>query len=153
MGREMGERLKRVGIYVYLWLIHAKLWQKTAKVCKAIMLQLKKKKRMERCDLTEVPGRLWVGLLLGRGKDWVLADFVQAHVWCTWLKIAMPGWSWAQPLCTRPASHHLELQCCVQCFITWPASSSVGEAMLGTLLRSVGCVACAWSRHPMSKWN
>ena len=45
MGREMGERLKRVGIYVYLWLIHAKLWQKTAKVCKAIMLQLKKKKK------------------------------------------------------------------------------------------------------------
>ena len=31
------------GHYVYLWLIHAELWQKTAKFCKAIMLQLKNK--------------------------------------------------------------------------------------------------------------
>ena len=121
-----------------------------------IMLQLKKKKkRMERCDLTEAPGRLWVGLFLGRGKDWVLADFVQTHVWCTWFKTAMPGWPRAQPLCTWPASHHLELQCCVQCFIARPAQLRCrwSHFMLGTLLWSVGCVACAWSKHPMSKWN
>ena len=31
---------KREGIYVYLWLIHVKVWQKT-KFCKAIILQLK----------------------------------------------------------------------------------------------------------------
>ena len=44
MGREMGGRFKRQGIYVYLWLIHVEVWQKTAKFCKAIILQLKKKK-------------------------------------------------------------------------------------------------------------
>ena len=38
-GEEMGRRLKREGIYVYLWLIHVEVWQKTAKFCKAIMLQ------------------------------------------------------------------------------------------------------------------
>ena len=27
------------GIYVYLWLIHVEVWQKTAKFCKAIILQ------------------------------------------------------------------------------------------------------------------
>ena len=32
------------GIYIYLWLIHVEVWQKTAKFCKAIILQLKKKK-------------------------------------------------------------------------------------------------------------
>ena len=43
MGREMGGRLQREGIYVYLWLIHVEVWQKTTKFCKAIILQLKKK--------------------------------------------------------------------------------------------------------------
>ena len=42
MGRETGERFKREGIYVYLWLIHVEVWQKTAKFCKEIILQLKK---------------------------------------------------------------------------------------------------------------
>ena len=32
---------KREGIYVYLRLIHTEVWQKTTKVCKAIILQLK----------------------------------------------------------------------------------------------------------------
>ena len=31
MGREMGGRFKREGTYVYLWLIHADLWQKSTK--------------------------------------------------------------------------------------------------------------------------
>ena len=44
MGRETGGRFRREGIYVYLWLIHVEVWQKTAKFCKAIILQLKKKK-------------------------------------------------------------------------------------------------------------
>ena len=39
----MGGRFKREGIYVYLWLIHVEVWQKTTKVCKAIILQLKNK--------------------------------------------------------------------------------------------------------------
>ena len=42
MGREMGGRFKRKGIYVYLWLIHVEVWQKTTKFCKAIIPQLKK---------------------------------------------------------------------------------------------------------------
>jgi len=40
MGREMGERLKREGTRVYLWLIHVDIWQKTTKSCKAIILPL-----------------------------------------------------------------------------------------------------------------
>ena len=42
MGRETGGRFKREGMCVYLWLIHVEVWQKTAKFCKAIILQLKK---------------------------------------------------------------------------------------------------------------
>ena len=41
MGRVKGGRLKREGIYEYLWLIHVEVQQKTAKCCKAIILQLK----------------------------------------------------------------------------------------------------------------
>ena len=44
MGREMGGRFTREGLYVYLWLIYGAVWQKTTKFCKAIILQLKKKK-------------------------------------------------------------------------------------------------------------
>ena len=43
MGREMGGRFKREGTYVYLWLIHVDIWQKTTKLCKAIILLLKNK--------------------------------------------------------------------------------------------------------------
>ena len=39
MGREMGGRFKRKGIYVYLWLIHVEVCQKTTKLCKATILQ------------------------------------------------------------------------------------------------------------------
>ena len=38
-----GGRFKRKEIYVYLWLIHVEVWQKTTQFCKAIVLQLKKK--------------------------------------------------------------------------------------------------------------
>ncbi|MCH2996959.1 hypothetical protein K3W81_14740, partial [Listeria monocytogenes] len=31
-------------LYVYLWLIHVEVWQKTTKFCKAIILQEKEKK-------------------------------------------------------------------------------------------------------------
>ena len=37
----MGGRLKRGGIYVYLWLIHVDVWQKLTQYCKVIILQLK----------------------------------------------------------------------------------------------------------------
>ena len=43
MGRVMGGKFKREGTYVYLWLIHGDIWQKTTKFCKAIILQLKNK--------------------------------------------------------------------------------------------------------------
>ena len=34
-----GESFKREGIYVFLWLIHVEVSQKTTKFCKAIILQ------------------------------------------------------------------------------------------------------------------
>ena len=41
LGREVEERLKREETYVYLWLIHADVWQKPTQYCKVIILQLK----------------------------------------------------------------------------------------------------------------
>ena len=41
MTYRMGRRLKREGIYVYLWLIHIVLWQKPTQHCKAINIQWK----------------------------------------------------------------------------------------------------------------
>ena len=38
MGREMGGRSRREGIWAYLWLILIDVWQKTTKFCKAIIL-------------------------------------------------------------------------------------------------------------------
>ena len=46
MGREVGERSKRKGTHVYLWLIHADVWQKLTQYCKAIILQLKIKENI-----------------------------------------------------------------------------------------------------------
>ena len=37
----VGGRFKREGTYVYLWLIHADVWQKPTLHCKAISFQLK----------------------------------------------------------------------------------------------------------------
>ena len=37
----MGGRFKKEWTYVYLWLIHADVWQKATQYCKAIILQLK----------------------------------------------------------------------------------------------------------------
>ena len=45
-----GDGMER--IYVYLWLIHIDIWQKTTKLCKAIILQLKKFFLMNREDIT-----------------------------------------------------------------------------------------------------
>ena len=44
MGKEVGKRFKREGTYVYPGLIHGNVWQKPTQFCKAIILQLKKKK-------------------------------------------------------------------------------------------------------------
>ena len=35
MGWEMGERFKREGTYIYLWLINVDVWQKSTQYCKA----------------------------------------------------------------------------------------------------------------------
>ena len=43
MGWEVGGWFKSDGTYVYLWLIHADVWQKPTKFCKAIILQFKNK--------------------------------------------------------------------------------------------------------------
>jgi len=37
----VGGRFRRDRIYVYLWLIHAVVWQKPTQHCKAIIFQLK----------------------------------------------------------------------------------------------------------------
>ena len=36
-----GETFKKKGIYLYLWLIHVDIWQKSMQYYKAIILQLK----------------------------------------------------------------------------------------------------------------
>ena len=41
----MGESLKGEVTYVFLWLIHVDVWQKRTKFYKAVILQLKKKKK------------------------------------------------------------------------------------------------------------
>ena len=46
MGWEVGSWFKSEGTYAYLWLIHADVWQKATKFCKAIILQFKNKLRM-----------------------------------------------------------------------------------------------------------
>ena len=50
-----GER----GIHVYLWLIHVEVWQKTTEFCKAIILQLKKKKNLPAVQETHVQSLGW----------------------------------------------------------------------------------------------
>ena len=42
LGREMGRRFKREGIYVHLWLIHVEVWQKTIEFCKVNYSSIKK---------------------------------------------------------------------------------------------------------------
>ena len=56
MGKEMGGRFKREGIYVHLWLIDVEVWQKTVKFCKAIILQLKNNHKLTcicRCSVAQ----------------------------------------------------------------------------------------------------
>ena len=45
-------------MYAYLWRIHVAVWQKTTTFCKAIILQLKKKKR---CSTWELRVKLYLG--------------------------------------------------------------------------------------------
>ena len=40
-GSEVGERVRREGTYIYLWVIHVDTCQKPTQYCKAIIFQLK----------------------------------------------------------------------------------------------------------------
>ena len=42
---EMEREFRREGTYVQLWLIHVDVWQKPIQYCKAVILQLKRKKK------------------------------------------------------------------------------------------------------------
>ena len=69
MRREVGGRLKRERIYVYLWLTHVVVQQKRIQHCKAIILQLKINKKklklpFKRMELSfVVHRRLYWGLI------------------------------------------------------------------------------------------
>ena len=46
MGVISQDHQKLEGTYVYLWLIHADVWQKPTQYCKAVILQLKIKENI-----------------------------------------------------------------------------------------------------------
>ena len=48
MAWEVRGRFKREGTYVYLWLIHVDIWQKSTQYCKAITLQLEINKKQQK---------------------------------------------------------------------------------------------------------
>ena len=65
-GEGDGRKVQREGIYVYLWLIHLEVWQKTTKFCKAIILQLKKKLKascslISNCNIKHYKSKLGTG--------------------------------------------------------------------------------------------
>ena len=53
MGREMWGCFKREGMYVYLWLIHAEVWQKAENYVKQLSFNKKKKKDTEQLEFCE----------------------------------------------------------------------------------------------------
>ena len=60
--KQMGGFMRK-GTYVYLWLIHADIWQKRTQYCKTIILQLKINKSGEKKEQTGPPSQ-W---LSGKG--------------------------------------------------------------------------------------
>ena len=54
---EVGERFKREEIYVCLWLVHGDVWQKPTEYYKAIILQLKKKLKVEKKNILRERGK------------------------------------------------------------------------------------------------
>ena len=58
----MGGRFKREGTYVYLWLIHAYVWQEPTQYCKTIILRLKidKLKDKREAPVKLVLARVWL---------------------------------------------------------------------------------------------
>ena len=87
MGREMGERFQREETYVHLWLIHVDVWHKTTKFCKAIMLQLKKKKRQSHYFANKGLYSQIFGFSSSHVRMWEL-DQKEGWVpknWCFWI--------------------------------------------------------------------
>ena len=86
MGRKMGGSFKREGIYAYLWLIHAEVWQKTAKFCKAILpppppTSLQSCPTLCDCIDGSTPGSPVPGILQARILEWVALSFSSAWKW------------------------------------------------------------------------
>ena len=75
--------LWREGTYLYLWLIHVDIWQKTTKFCKAIILQLKnfknQKKKKKKLNIKYInimvsrPNTSWQ---IDGGKVETVTDFI-----------------------------------------------------------------------------
>ena len=65
MGHKIGGSFKREEIYVYLWLIHVEVWQKTTKSCKAIILLLKNKLKNKINDLEKKRQIRWIIICVG----------------------------------------------------------------------------------------
>ena len=62
---EMGRGFKKEGTYVYLWLIHADVWQKSSQYCKVIIFQLKIKLNLKkRIIFQDFPGGQWLRICL-----------------------------------------------------------------------------------------
>ena len=59
-------------IYIYLWLIHADVWQKPPQLCKAIILQLKKVKKKIVEQPWDASGEEWEGWGENEKQDEVL---------------------------------------------------------------------------------
>ena len=53
MGREVGVGFKMWGMHVYLWPIHADVWQKPSQYCKVSILQLKLINFQKKKELSE----------------------------------------------------------------------------------------------------
>ena len=78
MGREMGGRFTREGIYLYLWPIHVEVWQKTTKFYKAIILQQKNynKKKNRTTNSTS-------GYIFKENKITILKTYLYSQVHCS----------------------------------------------------------------------
>ena len=65
----LGGWFKREGTYVYLWLIHAVVRQKPIQHCKAIILQIKKKRKKSRRQGSKEGWRNLKGYLEEKGEQ------------------------------------------------------------------------------------
>ena len=106
MGRQVGGRFKREGVYLYLWLTHVAIWQKPTQYRKAIILQLKInlsiKNRKEPAD-EEMPALLLVQLPQDAGGQRQVLGEGQSggHRWETQVQ----SLGWGDPLERRMATH------------------------------------------------